>query len=92
MEITVEQLLCLDIDNLARAQYNALKEDTCERLNCIINLIKEDKLEEIEELIEYSPAGDAWGSDNYYIKFINEFDIGEVLNSLKRLREIVEEE
>lgn len=30
--------------------------------------------------------------DNYYIKFVNEFDIGEVIDSLIRLREIIEEQ
>lgn len=45
MEITVEDLLSLDIDNLAEAQYNALKEDTCERLSRIIDLIRNDKIE-----------------------------------------------
>lgn len=92
MKITVEDLLSLDIDNLAEAQYNALKEDTCERLNRIINLIRNDKIEEIRELVEFSPAGDAWGKDNYYIKFVNEFDIGDIIDSLIRLREIIEEE
>lgn len=92
MEITVEDLLSLDIDNLAEAQYNALKEDTCERLSRIIDLIRKDKIEEIRELIEFSPAGDAWGMDNYYIKFVNELDIGDIIDSLIRLREIIEEE
>lgn len=92
MMITIEELLSLDIDNLAERQYEALKEDTCEKLNRIIKLIKNDEIEEITNLIAFSPAGDGWGSDNHYIEFVNGSDIGEVIDLLMRLREIIEEE
>lgn len=70
-----------------------LKKGTLEILNKIINFIKEDKIKEAEGMLAFSPAGDGYGFDNYFIDFSSLFpehderfssiDISDVLRKLK---------
>lgn len=67
---------------------DAIKEAAINRLKEVIRLITEDKYSELSELIEYSPAGDGQGCDNYYISFadVTAFqDIGDIMMKLKTL-------
>ena len=92
MNIGIEELLAIDIDNLATIQYEVLKKDTCDKLRNIIDLIEKEEFEKIiDEYISYSPAGDSMGTESYFITLANEFDIGEVLELLIKLKDIIEE-
>ena len=85
----LSKILKMTPQNLAAEQYNLLKEDTVEVLRNIAVLIKQDKLDEVCELLEHSPAGDCMGTDSEYIAFKSVGgDIGDVISSLKRLQEI----
>lgn len=69
-----------------RRYKEALKNAVIERLNTVVKAIKEDNLEEISTLIDYSPSGDGYGCDNNYISFKDVTDcedIGDVINALK---------
>jgi len=53
----------------------------------VAKAIREDNLEVINDMIEYSPSGDGYGCDNNYISFKDITDcedIGDVINALKR--------
>jgi len=88
----LNDVLNLDIRALSNAQYEALKKHTIERLNKVINLLNEDKLQEIAYLLKISCAGVGWGSENYFIDFsYNDtecMDLGEILLKMARLKNI----
>ena len=63
-----KEIMNISIDNLAQKQLEFLKEYNINVLKNIISLIEEEKFEEINEFVAYSPSGD-WGDDNYYINF-----------------------
>ena len=46
-----------------------IKKQTLDRLDKVLTLLKEDKFDEIESLIRFSPDGDCMGCDNHYIDF-----------------------
>lgn len=72
-----------------------LKEETLNHLEKIINLIKEDKFDDVNNLLALSISGDGYGCDNNYIDFSfldlegDEFgrksieDLGDVVNELQ---------
>lgn len=88
----LNDVLNLDIKTLSNAQYEALKKHTIERLNKVINLLNEDKLQKIAYLLKFSDSGDGWGSENYFIDFSyndNEcMDLGEILLKMAKLKNI----
>lgn len=74
-----------------------IKKQTLDRLDKVLTLLREDKFDEIESLIKFSPAGDCMGNDNHYIDFSflssenNTIeDIHDVIRILKK--EIVKDE
>lgn len=70
-----------------------LKKGALEILNKMINFIKEDKIKEAEDMLKFSPAGDGYGCNNYFINFSSLFpdnnddfpgiDISDILCNLK---------
>ena len=85
----INKILQMTPENLAAEQYNLLKEDTVEVLRSIAILIQQDRLDEVSELLEHSPAGDCMGTDSEYIAFKSvDGDIGDVIDRLKRLKEL----
>ena len=92
--MNIEELMSIDIDNLAQKQYDGLKEHLKGVLNKIITLLDQDKLEEIEEMLVESPGGDCYGSDDHYINFSYkencEEDMYWMLDDLRDLRKILD--
>lgn len=85
----IREIMEIDIDNLVRKQHEAVKNHVIGILQEIINLVKEEKYEEIQDKLIYSPAGDGYGEDNHYINFSyrnGEKDIKEILEELKKLK------
>lgn len=80
----------LDVKNLANKQYEYLKDRTILILNNIINDLKEDKLQEIQDKLEFSADGDGWGNTNWYINFSyieNEpMDLHDILYKMAQLK------
>ena len=76
-----------EVSGIINKRYKeALKNAVIERLNAVAKAIKEDNLEAINAMIEYSPSGDGYGCDNNYISFKDITDcedIGDVINALK---------
>jgi hypothetical protein len=79
---------------LAKLQYKELKSFVLERLNEIVQLIKDDKYEKLDEFLFNSPAGDGYGMDNMCINFSydaleNRVDISEIVEKLTYLKSIM---
>lgn len=76
-----------EVSGIINKRYKeALKKAVIERLNAVAKAIKEDNIEEINSLTEYSPSGDGYGCDNTYISFKDITDcedIGDVINALR---------
>lgn len=76
-----------EVSRIIKKRYKeALKKAVVERLNAVVKAIREDNLEVIKRMIEYSPSGDCCGCDNNYISFKDITDcedIGDVINALK---------
>lgn len=98
-EFTVQELMELNEATLAEMQYDALKKHTLGVLNNVYNLITDEKFEDVRKLLEYSPSGDGYGYDNYYINFgyvksdqhSDTRDISDMLDELQRLKNKIEE-
>ena len=90
--MNLENILNLDIKNLKREQYRALKKHTINRLEEIINYLKVDDLEGVLNMMKYSPSGDEMGCDNYFINFSfkedydeNPMDLMDIIDLMKNL-------
>lgn len=83
-------------DLIEKKYKEKLKEESLKILKKIVKLIEDNKFDEVEKMLHFSPAGDGYGCDNMYIDFSSldpdesEFyrkeinDIGSVINRLKR--------
>lgn len=67
--VSLSDLMETNIYSLAQRQYDALKANTLNKLALAYQLVKEDKLDQIEALTHFSPAGDGYGADNDFINF-----------------------
>ena len=65
----VNEIFKLDVSNLAAAQHKALDAHVKNIIKQVIDIIVEERYDDIEELCSWSPAGDGYGCDNYYINF-----------------------
>lgn len=76
-----------EVSEIINKRYKeALKKAVVGRLNSVAKAIREDNLEVINDMIEYSPSGDGYGCNNNYISFKDITDcedIGDVINALK---------
>ena len=92
----VNSVMSIDPKNITEKQYEVLREYTISVLEDALNLIKEEKYDDVR--LDYSPAGDGYGKDNAYIDFrfsqadrngyVEIEDIGDVLEELIRLKKI----
>jgi hypothetical protein len=85
-------LLETDPDNLYRKQLDGLKEHAVNVLKNIINLIEKEEFTKIEDLTEYSPAGDDMGCNNNFINFSpggkedDSWDIMEITEKMQSIK------
>jgi hypothetical protein len=87
--IDLYELMQTKPEELAKIQYEKLKEYTINTLTKIINLVENDAFEEVRKKLSYSPAGDGMGSDHWFIDFdygSTEMDLMEVINILEDLK------
>jgi len=86
--IDLFELLGTDASELAKTQRKKLAEAVNNHLVRIGRLIIDGEYDELDRLIEHSPAGDCMGTDVDYIHFGDICpcdDIGEVIDKLKKL-------
>ena len=92
---TLAQIMAMDINNLKQKQYLAFKEHVLKILEMFHDVIKEEQdLDILSPLVNYSPAGDGMGCDNYYIDFGYKdengdrikLDINDVIHTLENLK------
>lgn len=92
MEDSEINIMDIDVNNLRQKQYQYLKKHTLDVLNGIIENLKNDQLQAIQYKLKYSPAGDAYGCDNYYINFAYKkddfMDMNEILIMMAELKNI----
>ena len=74
-----------------KIKFNKLKEFSVKRLKMVVNLIEQDKFDEIKPFTQSSPSGDGYGCDNDFIDFSevcghNSLDIIELCSELKILK------
>ena len=82
-------ILDTNIEQLKQDQLRALKEHISNVFNDILAKIKEGKYQEVvDKYLEYSPAGDDMGWDNYFINFSWNDDIKDISVVLSMLAEL----
>jgi len=74
-----------------KIKFTKVKEFAINRLKTIVNLLENDKFDEISQYTTYSPAGDYMGCDNNYIDFseiggYESLDINQLSDELKNLK------
>lgn len=80
--------------DLAGEQADAYREYIVGQLKEIAQLIEERNYSMVTPMLAFSPSGDAYGKDNYYIDFGYDsahMDILEALNYLAYLRQYADE-
>lgn len=86
--MNIKELMEIDVTNLADTQHNALKNHTVGILETVIRLIEEEEYEAVKGYIYYSPSGDAYGEENYFINlgYNGVADINDILTELTTLK------
>ena len=82
-------IMDINIENLKEKQYEFLKGHTLNILEGIIDDLKKDKFDDIKKKMKFSPAGDGYGSDNFYINFsYNEtsMDLLDIIDEMEELK------
>lgn len=82
-------IMDINIENLKEKQYEFLKGHTLNILEGIIDDLKNDKFDDIKKKMKFSPVGDGYGSDNFYINFsYNEtfMDLFDIVNKIEELK------
>ena len=90
--MTTKELVNLDIDSLEVAKFNAVKKSCLSILDNVASAIKDNNFDIVDKMLEYSPAGDGYGSDNHYISFSeidDNFDIHDVVELLQKLHKSI---
>ena len=94
-DFALEEIMSINVDNLREKQYKAFKKHVLKILDKISNVIRNDgDLEEVVKMLDCSPAGDGYGTDNNYIQFgfesqdehQRDMDIGDTCRLLSELR------
>lgn len=83
-------LLAVDVDNLYRRQFEALKRHIIDTLKEAIKNVSEDNFNKAKQMTFNSPAGDEMGCDNDCIDFGfngKEMDFREAIYALEELKE-----
>ena len=83
-------ILDVDIDNIRKAKYQAMKEHIISVLDKVKFIIEKGRYDDLEDIIFFSPEGDGYGSENYCINFAwrdnEDMDIKEVVTILEELK------
>lgn len=86
-------IMDLTVENLAKEQFEYLKEHSVNILNKVIECIKNEDFESVQKMLVYSPDGDDYGEENYYINFAYkkgmEMDINEIITTMQYLKEVL---
>lgn len=92
-DISLVDIMSIDVDNLKQKQHDALKNHAINILKDVIELLETENYSEIQnKFLEHSPAGDGYGEDNCYINFglsgMNgePLDLDEVIDKLNYLK------
>ena len=89
-----KELLETTPEDLASRQYDAVKTDAIAILRAMATHLQKDELEKADEMTQFSPSGDGYGSENSYISFSEIMDchdgadIGDIISKMKSLKEI----
>jgi hypothetical protein len=83
-------IMDIDVNNLKQKQYIYLKQHTKNILENILKDLEADDLISIQNYLVFSPDGDGWGKENYFINFSykdnEEMDLQEIINKMKELK------
>lgn len=83
-------ILDVDIDNIRKAKYQAMKEHIISVLDKVKFIIEKGRYDDLEDIIFFSPEGDGYGSENYCINFAwrddEDMDIKEAVTILEELK------
>lgn len=85
----IDDIMKLQLETLALEQYKALKQNTIETLHEVVQLIKNEQYNKIDDYVAFSCSGDGYGNDNHFINFYYG-DIVETVDKLKYLKGIAE--
>lgn len=87
--MNTREFLKLSPEELAKKQFEVLKQKVVERLDEISSNIEKNNFDKIFGMLAYSPAGDDHGADNEFIYFgdIDEscIDINDVLKKINQI-------
>lgn len=88
--MNIKEFLATTPESLAQKQHDALKAYVVEELKKFTQLISNEKYNEAKSCLNFSPAGDGYGSENYYLSFdeVGCDDLSNVLSRLKQLKEL----
>ena len=91
-----ETIMDIDVNNLKEKQYNFLRNRVKTILNEIIKDLDNNNLQRIASRLSYSPSGDGWGCDNYFINFSykdkEDMDLHYIIEKMAELKNIEIEE
>ena len=70
----IDEIMKIDVSNLAETQFNALKKHVIEKLVKVADIINRSRpgdsvVDKVEKMVSFSPAGDGYGLDNHFIDF-----------------------
>ena len=82
----VREIMNIDVDSLIEKQHLTLKSYVINVLENVIEMVKDEKYEELNNMLCNSPSGDSKGEDNKFINFSYrdncEEDLSEILYEL----------
>ncbi len=85
----IKTIMELSVNTLAQQQHLALKKHVLKILDEVKQHISNENYEKVGDYLSFSPSGDGYGCDNYYIDFgwgEEELDIQEVCSKLSQLK------
>lgn len=96
-KVNLEQLMATTPESLAKLQMDELQKhalDVIDEVRAIIARGEYSRISEKDEMVVYSPAGDAHGTDSHFVNFGfregDEIDVKEMCHALRELQQIVE--
>lgn len=78
----IDEIMKLQPETLAQEQYKILKQHTLDTLNEVVQLIKNEKYDKLDDYVSFSSAGDGYGNENHYIDFY----CGDIVETVERLK------
>lgn len=64
---TLSEIMSINPENLQEQQANAMKGYLLDKLATMAELVHNNRISEAREMLVFSPAGDGYGNDNYYL-------------------------